>query len=61
MFLAYHNIFYRLSKDIRDLKMLIGYAQNLVQLESAYQINKKKRISVSDFDYLYEIVSSGMD
>jgi len=47
----------------RNIK--IGYAQNLAQLESAYQTNKKKRTADEAFgneyfDYLYGIVSTGM-
>ena len=47
----------------RNIK--IGYAQNLAQLESAYQTNKKKRTANQAFgnkyfDYLYGIVSTGM-
>ena len=47
----------------RNIK--IGYAQNLAQLESAYQTNKKKRTADQAFgneyfDYLYGIVSTGM-
>ncbi|CAG8669945.1 5175_t:CDS:2, partial [Paraglomus brasilianum] len=45
----------------RNIK--IGYAQNLAQLESAYQTNKKKRTADEAFDneyfdYLYGIVST---
>ncbi|CAG8522249.1 7574_t:CDS:1, partial [Paraglomus occultum] len=42
----------------------IGYLQNIMQLESAYHINKKKRTADEafrddDYDYLYGLVSTG--
>jgi len=37
----------------RNIK--IGYAQNLAQLESAFQANKKNRLRINDyFDYIYD-------
>ncbi|CAG8587122.1 11262_t:CDS:2 [Paraglomus brasilianum] len=44
----------------------IGFAQNLVQLESSCQTNQKKRkasdaFGKSDYEYLYGIVSTGTD
>ncbi|RHZ62872.1 hypothetical protein Glove_334g15 [Diversispora epigaea] len=43
----------------------IGYLQNIMQLESVYHTNKKKRTADQafrndDYDYLYGIVSTGM-
>src|SRR6266487_2630480 len=43
----------------------IGYLQNIMQLESAYHTNKKKRMAEQafgkdDYDYLYGIVSTGI-
>ncbi|GET03403.1 hypothetical protein GLOIN_2v1511347 [Rhizophagus clarus] len=48
----------------RNIK--IGYAQNLAQLESAFQTNKKKRTADQAFkedyfDYLYGIVTTGTE
>ena len=42
----------------------MGYAQNIAQLESSFETNKKKRkaddaFSDDDFDYLYGIVTTG--
>ncbi|GBC09717.1 hypothetical protein RclHR1_09060014 [Rhizophagus clarus] len=43
-------------------KVPIGFAQNIKQLESACETNKKKRKrSDNDFDYLYGIVTTGRD
>ncbi|RHZ87612.1 hypothetical protein Glove_33g68 [Diversispora epigaea] len=44
----------------------IGYLQNIMQLESAYHINKKKRTAdqafrSDDYDYLYGIVSTATE
>ncbi|CAG8728341.1 17438_t:CDS:2, partial [Racocetra persica] len=44
----------------------IGYLQNIMQLESAYQTNKKKRTADQafrddDYDYLYGIVSTATE
>ena len=42
--------------------ILEGFAQNIKQLESSYETNKRKRKSVDDdFDYLYGIVTSARD
>ena len=42
--------------------MLEGFAQNIKQLESSYETNKRKRKRVDDdFDYLYGIVTSARD
>ncbi|GBC10734.1 hypothetical protein RclHR1_09860011 [Rhizophagus clarus] len=48
----------------RNIK--IGYAQNLAQLESAFQTNKKKRTADQAFgndyfDYIYGIVTTGTE
>ncbi|RGB32601.1 hypothetical protein C1646_762710 [Rhizophagus diaphanus] len=48
----------------RNIK--IGYAQNLAQLESTFQTNKKKRttdqaFNEDYFDYLYGIVTTGVE
>lgn len=42
----------------------MGYAQNIAQLESSFETNKKKRkaseaFDDDDFDYLYGIVTTG--
>ncbi|GES88851.1 hypothetical protein GLOIN_2v1695250 [Rhizophagus clarus] len=43
-------------------KVPIGFAQNIKQLESACETNKKKRKrGDNDFDYLYGIVTTGRD
>src|SRR5581483_1746797 len=43
-------------------KIPIGIAQNIKQLESAYETNKKKRKwGDNDFDYIYGIVTTGQD
>ncbi|RHZ57821.1 hypothetical protein Glove_383g6 [Diversispora epigaea] len=43
----------------------IGYLQNIMQLESAYHTNKKKRTAdeafKDEYDYLYEIVSTATE
>lgn len=42
--------------------MLEGFAQNIKQLESSYETNKRKRKrDEDDFDYLYGIVTSARD
>ena len=39
-----------------------GFAQNIAQLESSYETNKRKRKRVEDdFDYLYGIVTTARD
>jgi hypothetical protein len=40
-----------------------GFAQNIVQLESSFQTNKRKRKrdDGDDFDYLYGIVTTARD
>ncbi|GES82213.1 hypothetical protein GLOIN_2v1561751 [Rhizophagus clarus] len=48
----------------RNIK--IGYAQNLAQLESAFQTNKKKQtldqvFGNGYFDYIYGIVTTGTE
>ncbi|CAG8784854.1 28209_t:CDS:2, partial [Dentiscutata erythropus] len=66
--LTSQDIFIVLQKDIsgkpRNIK--IGYAQNLAQLESAFQTNKKKRTADQAFgndyfDYIYGIVTAGTE
>jgi len=43
-------------------KVPIGFAQNIKQLESAYEANKRKRKrDDDDYDYLYGIVTTGQD
>lgn len=44
-------------------KIPIGIAQNIKQLESAYETNKKKKRKRNDddFDYIYGIVTTGQD
>ncbi|CAG8585372.1 8884_t:CDS:2, partial [Ambispora leptoticha] len=47
-------------------KVPMGYAQNIAQLESSFETNKKKRkaseaFDDDDFDYLYGIVTTGRD
>ncbi len=56
-------------KELEDLlaitegkqnQIAIGLAQNLIQLESSYQTNKRKRKADEAFyDYLYGIVTTG--
>ncbi|RHZ67808.1 hypothetical protein Glove_299g95 [Diversispora epigaea] len=51
----------------KSLDVKLGYLQNIVQLESAYQTNKKKRIAAdhtfrdNDYDYLYGIVTTAVE
>ena len=51
------------SED-KQHKVPMGYAQNIAQLESSFETNKKKRkaskaFDGNDFDYLYNIVTTG--
>jgi hypothetical protein len=49
-------------EDKVEGKIIEGFAQNIVQLESSYEMNKKKRKhGDKDFNYLYGIVSTGHD
>src|SRR5256886_1170866 len=51
------------TEDKVQRSVLEGFAQNIKQLESSYQTNKKKRKrdDGDDFDYLYGIVTSARD
>ncbi|RIA84515.1 hypothetical protein C1645_832144 [Glomus cerebriforme] len=51
------------TEDKVQRTVLEGFAQNIKQLESSYQTNKKKRKrdDDDDFDYLYGIVTSARD
>ena len=51
------------TEDKVQRTVLEGFAQNIKQLESSYQTNKKKRKrdDGDDFDYLYGIVTSARD
>ena len=43
-------------------KFNIGIAQNIMQLESAYEMNKRKRKRVDDdFDYIYGVVTTAQE
>ena len=44
-------------------KVPMGFAQNIKQLESSYETNKRKRkrADEDDFDYLYGIVTTARD
>ncbi|PKK57162.1 hypothetical protein RhiirC2_858334 [Rhizophagus irregularis] len=65
-------VFEEISDDDKAFKhwkprnIKIGYAQNLAQLESAFQTNKKKRtldqaFGNDYFDYIYGIVTTGTE
>ncbi|PKK63419.1 hypothetical protein RhiirC2_855023 [Rhizophagus irregularis] len=46
----------------RQHKVPLGFAQNIKQLQSACETNKRKRKrSDDDFDYLYGIITMGRD
>ncbi|GBC46976.1 hypothetical protein GLOIN_2v1789471 [Rhizophagus irregularis DAOM 181602=DAOM 197198] len=48
----------------RLYQVVMGFAQNLVQCESALQINKKRKADTAfgeDFDYIYGIVTTATD
>src|SRR3954451_2521325 len=51
------------TEDKVQRSILEGFAQNIKQLESSYETNKKKRKRADDddFDYLYGIVTSARD
>src|SRR6266516_5917359 len=50
------------TEDKVQRSILEGFAQNIKQLESSYETNKKKRKREDDdFDYLYGIVTSARD
>ncbi|RIA91043.1 hypothetical protein C1645_822524 [Glomus cerebriforme] len=45
-------------------KVPVGFAQNIVQLESAYEMNKRKKKrkrGEDDFDYLYGVITTDRD
>ncbi|GES82228.1 hypothetical protein GLOIN_2v1587390 [Rhizophagus clarus] len=51
-----------ITEDKVQRSVLEGFAQNIKQLESSYETNKRKRKSGDDdFDYLYGIVTSVRD
>lgn len=48
-----------ITEDKIEGKIIEGFAQNIVQLESSYETNRKKRKRDDEyFDYLYGIVST---
>ncbi|PKY59292.1 hypothetical protein RhiirA4_481899 [Rhizophagus irregularis] len=50
------------TEDKVQQKLTEGFAQNIKQLESSYETNKRKRKRGDDyFDYLYGIVTSARD
>ncbi|RIA79056.1 hypothetical protein C1645_132228 [Glomus cerebriforme] len=50
------------TEDKVQRNILEGYAQNIKQLESSYETNKRKRKrDDDDFDYLYGIVTTARD
>src|SRR5277367_4856792 len=51
------------TEDKVQRSVLEGFAQNIKQLESSYETNKRKRKrdGDDDFDYLYGIVTSARD
>ncbi|GBB94481.1 hypothetical protein RclHR1_23620003 [Rhizophagus clarus] len=51
-----------ITEDKVQQKLTEGFAQNIKQLESSYETNKRKRKRDDDyFDYLYRIVTSARD
>ncbi|CAG8818951.1 43750_t:CDS:2 [Gigaspora margarita] len=52
-----------ITEDKIDKSMQEGFAQNIRQLESSHDVNKKKRKrdSNEDFDYLYGIITSARE
>ncbi|CAG8726807.1 41796_t:CDS:2, partial [Gigaspora margarita] len=66
--LTFQDIFIVLQKDIsgKPHNIKIGYTQNLAQLESTFQMNKKKwtadqAFGNDYFNYIYGIVTSGTE
>ncbi|KAF0425136.1 hypothetical protein F8M41_006389 [Gigaspora margarita] len=52
----------RVTEDKVQQKLTEGFAQNIKQLESSFQTNKRKRKRDEDyFDYLYGVVTSARD
>lgn len=51
------------TEDKVQRSILEGFAQNIKQLESSYETNKRKRKrdGDDDFDYLYGIITSARD
>lgn len=46
----------------KSYQVNIGFAQNLIQCESALQVNKRKRKTLEDnFDYIYGIVTTATE
>ena len=52
-----------ITEDKPQRNVIEGFAQNIVQLESSYETNKRKRKrdDGDDFDYLYGIVTTARD